>query len=113
MTFVQHLDVLLGEVAVAKRLGVRGEHAFVSLRGAARAPPVWDLGPVGLRGGVYERAVVFRRASTLRPRKSSQVRNYSPGNMEQAPSSGHEASPQSGLGVGCKRCSSSKKSCVG
>ena len=29
--------------------------------------------------------------------------------MEQAPSRGHEASPQSGLGVGCKRCSSSKK----
>ena len=27
--------------------------------------------------------------------------------MEQAPSRGHEASPQSGLGVGCKRCSSS------
>ena len=25
--------------------------------------------------------------------------------MEQAPSRGHEASPQSGLGVGCKRCS--------
>ena len=40
---------------------------------------------------------------------SSQVKNYSPGNMEQAPSRGHEASPQSGLGVGCKRCSSSKK----
>ena len=29
--------------------------------------------------------------------------------MEQAPSRGHEASPQSGLGVGCKLCSSSKK----
>ena len=29
-----------------------------------------------------------------------QVRNYSPGYMEQAPSRGHEASPQSGLGVG-------------
>ena len=29
--------------------------------------------------------------------------------MEQASSRGHEASPQSGLGVGCKRCSSSKK----
>ena len=40
---------------------------------------------------------------------SQSVRNYSPGNMEQAPSRGHEASPQSGLGVGCKRCSSSKK----
>ena len=41
--------------------------------------------------------------------KSSQVKNYSPGNMEKASSRGHEASPQSGLGVGCKRCSSSKK----
>ena len=29
--------------------------------------------------------------------------------MEQASSRGHEASPQSGLGVGCKQCSSSKK----
>ena len=29
--------------------------------------------------------------------------------MEEAQSRGHEASPQSGLGVGCKRCSSSKK----
>ena len=29
--------------------------------------------------------------------------------MEQAPSRGHEASPQSGLGVGCKLCSSRKK----
>ena len=29
--------------------------------------------------------------------------------MEQASSRGHEASPQSGLGVGCKWCSSSKK----
>ena len=40
---------------------------------------------------------------------ASQVKNYSPGYMEQAPSRGHEASPQSGLGVGCKLCSSSKK----
>ena len=29
--------------------------------------------------------------------------------MEQAPSRGHDASPQSGLGVGCNLCSSSKK----
>ena len=29
--------------------------------------------------------------------------------MKQAPSRGHEANPQNGLGVGCKRCSSSKK----
>jgi len=41
--------------------------------------------------------------------KSSQVRNYSPGYMEQAPSRGHGASPQSGLGVGCMLCSSSKE----
>ena len=33
-------------------------------------------------------------------RKSSQVKDYSPGNMEQVSSRGHEASPQSGLGVG-------------
>ena len=39
----------------------------------------------------------------------SQVRNYSPEYTGQAPSRGHEASPQSGLGVGCMLCSSSKK----
>ena len=39
----------------------------------------------------------------------SQARNCSSGYMEQARSRGHEASPQSGLGVGCKMCSSSKK----
>jgi len=45
--------VLLGEADVAKRLGVRGEHALTSLRGAARAPPVWDLGLAApLRDGV-------------------------------------------------------------
>ena len=40
---------------------------------------------------------------------SSQVKNYSPENMEQAPSRGHEASPQSGLDGGCKRRFSSSK----
>lgn len=39
-----------------------------------------------------------------RGRGERQVKNYFPGNMEQASSRGHEASPQSGLGVGCKRC---------
>ena len=52
-------------------------------------------------------------ASSLRPgryldtQSSQKVRNYSPGYMEQAPSRGHEASPQSGLGVGCNLYSSS------
>ena len=40
---------------------------------------------------------------------TGQVKDYSPGYMEQAPSRGHEASPQSGLGVSCKLCTSSKK----
>ena len=40
---------------------------------------------------------------------SQEVTNCSPGYMEQAPSRGHEASPQSGLGVGCKLYPSSKK----
>ena len=40
---------------------------------------------------------------------SSQARNCSPGYMEQAPSRGHEASPQSRMGAGCKLCSSSKQ----
>ena len=39
----------------------------------------------------------------------SQVTNYSPGYMGQAPSRGHEASPQSGLGVGCRQCPSSNE----
>ena len=39
----------------------------------------------------------------------SQVKNYSPGYMEQAPSKGHGANPQSEKGVGCKVCSSSIK----
>ena len=42
---------------------------------------------------------------------NSGVKNYSPGYMEQEPRRGHEASPQIGLGVGCKLCSSSKKLC--
>ena len=49
------------------------------------------------------------KSRTKKKGRSSQVRNYSPGYSEQAPSRGHEASPQNGLGVGCKLCSSSKK----
>ena len=45
------------------------------------------------------------------PSRGSQVKNYSPGYMEQAPSRGHEASPQSGLRMGFNLCSSSKKNC--
>ena len=41
--------------------------------------------------------------------ESSEVSNCTPGYMEQAPSRGYEASPQSGLGVGWELCSSSKK----
>ena len=37
------------------------------------------------------------------------VKNFSPGTKEQVPSRGHGASPQSGLGVSCKRPPSSKK----
>ena len=51
----------------------------------------------------------FHRETRAKKAGTSQVKNYSPGYMEQAPSRGHEASPQSGLGVGCKLCSSSKK----
>ena len=42
-------------------------------------------------------------------RARSGVKNYPPGYMEQAPSRGHKASPQIGLGVGCKLCFSSKQ----
>ena len=48
-------------------------------------------------------------ASTNHGRKSSQVRNRSLGYMEQAPSRGHNSSPQGRLGLGWKLCSSSKK----
>ena len=47
-----------------------------------------------------------------RDNRVKEVKNYSLGNMEQAPSRSNEASPQSGLGVGCKLCSS-RKSCAG
>ena len=40
------------------------------------------------------------RRTRVMAHRSSQVKNYSTGNMEQASSRGHEASPQSGLGVG-------------
>jgi hypothetical protein len=54
---------LLGEVEIAERLGVRGEHSLASPRGAARAPPVRDPGPARpRRDDVQERAVVCRRA---------------------------------------------------
>ena len=41
-------------------------------------------------------------------KKSSDVKSGSPGYMDQDPRRGHEASPQSGLGVGCELYSSSK-----
>ena len=44
---------------------------------------------------------------------SSQVRNYSPGYMEQAPSRGHEASPPERAGCGLKAVLQQQKSCVG
>ena len=44
---------------------------------------------------------------------SSQVKNYSPGYMEQASSRGHEASPQSGLSVQATSCAPAAKSCAG
>jgi hypothetical protein len=52
------------------------------------------------------------RFVTSRKSVKSKVKKYSPGCMEQAPNRGHEASPQSWMGVGCKLCPSSK-SCVG
>ena len=42
----------------------------------------------------------LRGLSVRAQARQVQVRNYSPGYMEQALSRGHEASPQSGLGVG-------------
>ena len=53
--------------------------------------------------------LVERRVLSKGDAGGGQVKNCSPGYVEQAPSRGHEASPQSGLGVGCKLCSSSKQ----
>ena len=61
-----------------------------------------------MRGdGKWEMNLVV--AIDCNPLQPIAIRNYSPENMEQAPSRGHEASPQSRLGVGCKWCSSRKK----
>ena len=44
-------------------------------------------------------------------RASGQLASGPLGYMERTSSSGHEASPQSGLGVGCRRCPNSKELC--
>ena len=43
--FAQHPDVTLGEVEVAERLGVRGEHALAGPRveGCRSCPPRWGI----------------------------------------------------------------------
>ena len=66
----------------------------------------------GARMGTFLSFSVARVSPILSPPRSAASRNcksYPPGYMKQAPSRGHEASPQSGLGAGCKLCSSSKK----
>ena len=66
----QHPDVLLGEAEVAENLGVRGENAIASPRGAAHALPVWDQVPADpRRDDVHKRVVVCRRASSLHHQK--------------------------------------------
>ena len=72
--------------------------------GAAPGPPVKTGARVRHFRGCKKAAQCQKRVES-----PSQVQIHSPGNMEQASSRGHEASPQSGLGVGCKRCSSSIK----
>ena len=52
----------------------------------------------------YTHSASARRSTT----KPSHARHYPPGYVEQAPTRGHDARSQSGLGVGCKLCSSSK-----
>ena len=54
-------------------------------------------------------AILFVDHRCANKESKSRVKNHSPGYMEQAPSRGHEASPQSELGVRYKRCSSSKE----
>ena len=63
-------------------------------------PPLSDRSQeaLGLGPLILPRWALVRVCARL-----NQVRNRSLGNMEEeAPSTGHEASPQSGLGVGCK-----------
>ena len=84
-------------------LVLRG-HGAVIWRAQAQCPWPWSPGSsrtcffLSLTGGVLICIV-----------KGLKDRNYSPGYMEIAPSRGHEASPQSGLGAGCKLRTSSKK----
>ena len=54
-------------------------------------------------------ASIFGLKLALRKHHSNQVTNYSPGYMEQAPSRGQGASPQSGLGADCKLFTSRNK----
>ena len=80
-------------------------------------PRAKDVLASSQRCGVRHRG--FKRYGPVAPKcalvipkagsKSSEVRNYSQGYIEQAPRRGHEASPQSGLVLGCMLCSSSKK----
>ena len=53
--------------------------------------------------------LVERRVLSKGDAGGGQVKKCSPGYVEQAPSRGHEASPQSGLSAGCMLCSSSSK----
>ena len=50
-----------------------------------------------------------RSGMSAEPKVEAKIKSYSPRYMEQAPIRGHEASPQSGLGVGCELFSSRKK----
>ena len=75
----------------------------------ARATHALPLHPAEFPSVPYGIVIVQVRVRVLKKQTEhavSQVRNCTLGYMEQAPSSGHEASPQSGLGVGYKRCSS-------
>ena len=75
---------------------------------AHRLPDVQNISSLRPCLGPFSRlnAQSFNAVNAVKP---SHVKNGYPGYMEQAPSMGHDASPQSGLGVDCMRCSSSKK----
>jgi len=84
-----------------KAQGFRGWPKDVSAQGSvqrveARAP----------QGAELTTLVLARSESS---RRSGHFRNCYPKNMKQQPRRTREASPQSGLGGGCKRCSRSRK----
>ena len=83
----------------------QGPLAKAAARRSYMAVPPYPgtLWPLSLRACICPCLCIF----FIKEAKLSQVKDFFPGHIEQAPSRGHEASSQSRLGVGCKRFSRS------